>query len=191
VSGTGTIGTLVNGPTYNSANLGSIVFDGVDDYVNCGVINLTSGTDATVEVWVNSGSSQNQFSNILDYSHSSGGFVIQQDSTALNQYYFAYYNGSVFDVTPSITLPTNSWCQLVFVKSVTSTIGYFNSVNTVSLTGSVNFTGSGLSLALGRWLADGGREFNGKISTSRIYNRALPPAEVTQNFNALRGRYGI
>jgi hypothetical protein len=44
---------------------------------------------------------------------------------------------------------------------------------------------------LGRWLGGGGREFNGKISTTRIYNRALTTDEISTNFNALRGRYGI
>jgi hypothetical protein len=32
---------------------------------------------------------------------------------------------------------------------------------------------------------------NGKISVAQIYNRALSADEVSQNFNALRGRYGI
>ncbi len=36
LSGNGNTGTLTNGPTFSSANGGSIVFDGVDDYVNCG-----------------------------------------------------------------------------------------------------------------------------------------------------------
>jgi hypothetical protein len=130
-------------------------------------------------------------SDILDYSHSSTGFVIQQDSTTLNTFYFAYWNGSGYDVTPTITLPTNSWCQLVFVKSGTSTVGYLNSANTVSYTGSANFTGSGLALALGRFIGSVGREFNGKISTTRIYNRALTAQEVLQNYNATKSRFGL
>ena len=191
LSGSGFNGTLTSGPTFSSADGGSIVFDGTDDYVDTGVINLISGTSATVEVWVNCGSSQNQYANILDYNHSNFGFVIQQDSFTLNTFYFAYWNGGSYDVTPTITLPTNTWCQLVFTKSGTSTVGYLNSVNTVSLTGSVNFTGTGLALALGRWLGGAGRAFNGKISTTRIYNRALTADEISTNFNALRNRYGI
>jgi hypothetical protein len=33
--------------------------------------------------------------------------------------------------------------------------------------------------------------FNGYIGAWKIYNRALTSTEVTQNFNALRGRYGV
>jgi hypothetical protein len=35
------------------------------------------------------------------------------------------------------------------------------------------------------------RFFDGRIGAVQIYNRALTAQEVTQNFNALRGRYGI
>jgi hypothetical protein len=31
----------------------------------------------------------------------------------------------------------------------------------------------------------------GNISIARLYDRALSAAEIAQNFNALRGRYGI
>jgi hypothetical protein len=32
---------------------------------------------------------------------------------------------------------------------------------------------------------------NGKISLFQIYNKALTPEEVKQNFDATRGRYGL
>jgi hypothetical protein len=36
-----------------------------------------------------------------------------------------------------------------------------------------------------------GEYFKGSIASTQIYNRALSAAEVAQNFNAFRGRYGI
>lgn len=33
--------------------------------------------------------------------------------------------------------------------------------------------------------------FNGRISMIHLYNRALTASEIQQNFNALRGRFGI
>jgi hypothetical protein len=194
LSGNGNNGTLTNGPTYSSANGGSIVFDAVNDYVDCGSINFTGGTSITTEVWVKPNSSQNTYADILDNDHNGGGgggFVIQQNVNALNQYYFAYWNGSSFDITSTITLNSNSFNHLVFVKSGTSTIGYLNSVNTIQYTGSSNLNASGRILHLGRFVSFAGREFNGSISNVKVYNRALSAAEVSQNFNALRSRYGI
>ena len=43
LSGRGNTGTLINGPTYSSANGRSIVFDGVNDYV--------SGSIPTIDTW--------------------------------------------------------------------------------------------------------------------------------------------
>ena len=36
-----------------------------------------------------------------------------------------------------------------------------------------------------------GQFTNGRLSTFSIYNKALSVAEISQNFNALRGRYGL
>jgi hypothetical protein len=50
-------GSLINSPAFSSANNGSIVFDGVDDYVNCGIgslLNITSSV--TLMCWITYGS---------------------------------------------------------------------------------------------------------------------------------------
>jgi hypothetical protein len=192
LSGNGNNGTLVNGVGFDGGNGGSLSFDGVNDYVNCGTVNFSSGTSVSVEVWVKPGSIQKQFADILDYNHSgTGGFVIQQNSTSTNQYYFAYWNGSSFDVTPTITLSTSSYNHLIFTKSGTSVLGYLNSQNTINYTGSSVISLSGRTLHIGRFVAAAGREFNGNITSVKIYNRALTAEEIQQNFNALRGRFGI
>ena len=68
LSGSGFNGTLINGPTYNASNGGSIAFNGSTNYVENGTISLTSGTAITIAVWVNCGSSQMQYADILDYN---------------------------------------------------------------------------------------------------------------------------
>ena len=50
LSGLGNNGTLTNGPTFNSQNGGSIVFDGVDDYAS---INNTIGNFGTSDFTIN------------------------------------------------------------------------------------------------------------------------------------------
>jgi hypothetical protein len=53
LSGNGNTGTLTNGPTFNSANGGSIAFDGIDDYTNLGLVTqLTNITNVSVNAWV-------------------------------------------------------------------------------------------------------------------------------------------
>ena len=53
LSGNGNTGTLTNGPTFNSANGGSIVFDGVDDYVNVANASSLNSSAQTISVWYN------------------------------------------------------------------------------------------------------------------------------------------
>lgn len=62
-------------------------------------------------------------------------------------------------------------------------------VNTVT-TPFLLHSGSFFNKEIGSYITDN-RFFLGKISTTQVYNRALSPTEIQQNFNALRGRYGI
>ena len=51
LSGNNNNGTLYNGPTFNSANSGSIVFDGVDDYSTSFI--SSPGSNFTISFWFN------------------------------------------------------------------------------------------------------------------------------------------
>jgi hypothetical protein len=185
-------GTLTNGPTFNNSNGGSIVFDGVNDYVDFGFVNISAGTSLTVEAWVKPGITQNNYADILDYDHDVGrGFVVQQNNTATNQYYFAYWNGSAYEITSTITLSTSTYNHLVFTKSGTSVLGYLNGQNLVNYTGSATITLTGRTLYVGKMVSVTARYFNGNIAKASFYDRALTDVEIQQNFNALRGRFNI
>ena len=54
ISRKGTDGTLTNGATFNSGNMGHIAFDGTNDYVDITSLPVISNTSAmTMEAWVN------------------------------------------------------------------------------------------------------------------------------------------
>ena len=80
LSGNGNTGTLTNGPTYNSANGGSIVFDGSNDYVNFSYnssLNI-GGLNITLSSWVRPTSLVNL---------NAGGGIIVRDSGSNNGLY--------------------------------------------------------------------------------------------------------
>jgi hypothetical protein len=178
LSGNGNNGTLTNGPTYSSANFGSLVFDGLDDYVNCGTPSISVGK-ITVNAWVkiNAGSINQH---VVDSASNAWHLAILFD----NRPYF--WNGSVYHQASPI-LTVGQWYMLTGVQGTTLDI-YINGVLGQSIATDVSVTTN--TVNLGRYQG-GGRQLNGNIAQASIYNRALTAAEIQQNFNATKGRFGL
>ena len=196
LSNNGNTGTLTNGPTYSSANGGSLVFDGVDDYVDIGSLG-SQFTNFTVEIWFKSDSVTN-YRNPIDCnwliengSYSNLGPRLEQNSSGnLN-----WIVGSGSDVYSFVTLvpsglSSTPYHHAVITKtSSTNFNGYYNGNYTSSLSFS-GWAGSMLSVSVGRgFSASGERWFIGKIPSVKIYNRALSATEIQQNYNATKSRY--
>jgi hypothetical protein len=178
LSNNGNFGTPVNGPTYSSANGGSVVFDGVDDYVNCGTPPISAGK-ITVNAWVkiNAGS---LYQHIVDSASNAWHLAILAD----NRPYF--WNGFTYHTAAPI-LTVGQWYMITGVQGTTLDI-YINGVLGQSIASNINVTTN--NVILGAWQS-GSRPLNGNISNTQIYNRALSADEISQNFNATRGRYGV
>jgi len=107
-------------------------------------------------------------------------------------------NSSIRTRNPSIThsfsFQVGSWYNIVY-RRVGSTINFFvNGLKSQNYSSSSNIplTSDATNTSIGRETYLGGYfNFNGKISTAKIYNRGLSDNEIKQNFNALRGRYGV
>ena len=71
-------GTLVNGPTFDSANGGSIVFDGINDYVSFTTPPSTnSGTEkSSINVWIKTGTNVSNNLKTISKVNSKSIFVI-------------------------------------------------------------------------------------------------------------------
>jgi Concanavalin A-like lectin/glucanases superfamily len=190
LSGNGNTGTLTNGPTYNSGNGGSIVFDGVDDYVLIGP-NLTP-SNITLNVWF-SPTSTVSGQPIIRYRLYGYGLSIGSNNTIS---IFLWNSSSVALSLSSVS----DYLSVGRVYNAAVTFGnsslqlYINGIligSAASTINSIYYVSDGTGLTIGRDGGGTGGFFNGKVYDFMIYNRALTPTEIQQNFNAMRGRFGI
>ena len=196
LSGNGNNGTLTSGPTYSSADGGSLVFDGTDDYViDSSTTNIPVGSSSrTIEFWVYPKGDTNVF------------VVLGTGGVGSTQIYAVeFYNLSgttyLFSAAPTagtnITisgaeLPTlNVWNHIVFGNSGQNYFYYINGVLQKSGTFPANLNTVGQKYLIGRRTDVVHNTMNANMARVSIYNIALSEAQITQNFNALRNRYGV
>jgi hypothetical protein len=207
ISGNGTNGTLTNGPTFNSSNGGSIVFDGVDDFIEFGDV-LDLGTNSlTVNQWVKLNTVsvvQTFLSKALAaagaYRFSTGIFY----AAPINRLFAFMYGNSGSDVVPygSTVLTVNTWFMATYVFDRSSSIKiYYNGVQE-TLTGTATISQwTGLNFQsvnpfrIGSYTTSNNtgvlNPMNGNIAITQVYHRVLTQEEITQNFNATRSRFGV
>jgi hypothetical protein len=180
---------LTNGPTYSSANNGSIVFDGTNDYVQTAY--TTQLNNFSICSWFKSTAVSAGYARIADKKYDTGFFFGSINSLTLWGGGVKTANLNGFN---SITLSNNAWHFLAMVRTGTSLTvygdGITNTNTTVCGSGSIDST----ALSIGATINDGTGQrdwFTGNIAQVSIYNRTLSADEVAQNFNSLRGRFGI
>lgn len=194
ISGNGNNVTLTNGPTYDGTNVGSIVFDGVNDYADFFAPNL--GTTTTVEMWARLGTT-----NLDRMMFGWNLYDIYNDATQG----FGYNTGNsdVYGISTATFTSlglVNNWKHYIF--EMRSDVSYTNNkiyINTVSQTlsqrvGTENATTRNFNNGLGRissWRSNATYIIQMNLGAFRVYNRALTTQEISQNYNALRFRYGL
>ena len=192
-SGNSNTGTLTNGPTFNSANGGIILFDGVDDYGSVtNTASLRPSTELTVSMWLKAAATTPVWKKLWGQDPYSGGYLIflESDGTLIRALH--YVSSTEYRCNTSTTISTTVWKQAVFTFKTGDAIrSYFNGVagdGTVSLpAGTFNYNTSN------PWLFGtvGGGYYNGYIANVLIYNRALSATEISQNYNAQKSRFGL
>jgi hypothetical protein len=198
LSGNNSSGSLVNGPTFDSANGGSIVFDGTNDFVNLGTpstlvglqvpltINLwaripsTDGLDTLYSAYtaVNSNRLYSLIrldSGVLKYYTSNAAGTYQSQGTfipTLNvwNFYTITVSGSIS--TPTLTIYLNNSSETFALSALSATPDL-----TVPIQIGANRTGEEL--------------WRGNIASCIVYNRTLSSTEISQNYNAQKSRFGL
>lgn len=182
ISGNGYTGTLINGPTVDTSVSGGVfVFDGIDDYVDI-PMNLSTGTYTIIGAsrYVAGGARGRLIS-----AKNNNWLMGNWGSSTLN-----YYAGAWVTATGAQGPDDNNW--RIYAATVnTSADSYSFYVNGIVNTAPTTRGTTGPDgFTLGA--RGGGTEFSkGQVGFLLIYNTVLTAAQIEQNFNAYRGRYGI
>ena len=196
LSGNNLNGTLTNGPTFNSANGGSIVFDGVDDYGKIPYSNLWNyNNNITLEAWVMVTSTSSNYLGIFgpfDNGSAYNGFNFSSSASSNKLAFLVGGSGSsAYYVQQNTQYTLNTWYHLVGVINNGTSRLYVNGVlqndsTTMTVSPPVK------AFMIGRFYEDTSDYwFPGKIAIGRFYNRVLNQSEITQNYNAQKGRFGL
>ena len=207
ISGNRNNGVLTNGPTFNSANGGSIVFDGTNDYVGCGTdlpSSLTSNPNFTISGWFKLNSNFNNgatwaFGLVSGNPNNINSFCSVQNEISISLANVCIFGtGQFYDST---------WKYVVWTK----TSGVFSRNNISIYINGTTYTGGSLinrfgnetttpNILTGNSFAIGksNSSSNSMTQLSSIfcsnftcYSRALSSTEILQNYNATKGRFGL
>jgi hypothetical protein len=197
-------GTLENGVSYSSDNLGSFVFDGVDDYLNMGIKSIfdIDGSDSfTFSSWVLK--SGGDFFPIFQKLYYPNGSTIDgyrcYIRTVTNEIFVNLYSAGNNNITVSSvdSISNNVWNNIVITYDGSQDANginiYLNGDLLTLNIGSNTYSGT---LITNEDLTFGGQPTptnplygTGNVSNVSIYNKELSSSEVLQNYNALKYRF--
>jgi hypothetical protein len=177
-------GIFQNGITFSNLNGGTLVLDGSDDYISFSSgLSLGSGNFSIEFVFNLSTITGNQYfydfgtnNGVLQYANL-GGFVLRYLTQAT----------SIKDT--SYTLNQNTNYHITVTRNTGTGYLYLNTSLINNWSDTETYTSS--TLNIGRYGGGSGFNMNGNIYLYKVYNKALSSTEIQQNFNALRGRFGI
>jgi hypothetical protein len=198
-SGNNNHGELINGPTYSSANGGSIVFDGVNDVVTtigAGITDYSQPFSMGVWFYIDPSSTwDNGFrSNIYSIAGSFAG-----------QYGLFKESGDIFgmqlrDADSTITAAVSGnlkgiWYYLISTWDG-SILKLYRNGELVSTNSAGGITGapdtSNLYIGGARAFSGAtGNFYQGNIAKCEYYNRSLTAQEIFQNYNATKSRFNL
>lgn len=188
ISGNANNCTLNGGIVYSTSNNGIFTFDGADDYISTDTNqNLLPTAGLTICAWIKTSVADKW---CVDKANSAGGQGYIFAGTSLGTWSI---NVNAVGVQSVNTYTSNTWRYIVGTWTPSTNLKlYFNGIldatNTTSIPATITDPSTNLWIARRR---NGADLWNGSIAYVSIYSRALSDAEVSQNFNALRGRFGV
>lgn len=210
--------TLYNSPTFNISYGGELRFDGVNDYArnrNNTIINNIAA-NGSVEIWFrtyDNSFGSNVYARLISVANDTGTgsdststkganndyttFFCLARNNGTNYYNFLYKNSAW--IGGSVSYIDNIYRQLILTWSTSGANMTFNHyLNAISQTSNTyaqtNYSAANnITIGMNCMGAVSNTVENTKAAYSivRLYSKTLSQAEITQNYTAQRGRFGI
>lgn len=197
LSATGATGTLVNGPSYNGSNGGTLDFDGTNDYVSTPAnAAFPSGSTArTICFWMNNPAGS-WLANVNTFYFSGAqtngnAFGIDFDTYPALQVFT--WGGTGYDLNINTKyVPETGWKNICVSYNGNKTITLWeNGIrgNSGDIAAATNTTSNAIYMGTLQPLY--AEYYLGLVGQFALYNRELSDAEIWQNFASNRARYGL
>ena len=202
LSGNGNNGTLVNNPTFDSGNGGSIVLDGVDAHISFNTAILSGRSELSIGMWVysNTGNSGGNYWAEGGTPNSTAWWQFSlvsstwwtRDSSTGDQ-------GSRNNDLNINLVSSNTWAYITAVYSVSLSLkGFYVNGSLVASTSTSIDTLTSTRVPFQSFIGrptdpndSNDNYWNGHVSNVQIYDHPLSSSEITQNYNALKSRFGL
>ena len=192
--------TLINNPTFDSANQGSITFNGTNQYATGSVtstFDLSTNQNYSICTWINPtfADTSATAAAIFNYSGPSPSYTrtyIRWEGTSTGFYTDTAVSGTGTAWRFKPTFAANTWNYLCFTHT-SANVGqyYFNGIPyATTLVVSAAATGvTGFAATVGFGSVNS-YYWSGKIFSTKVYTRVLSAQEIAQNYNAIKARFG-
>jgi hypothetical protein len=190
-------GTLVNGTSYSSANGGTFVFDGINDYINFGT-NTHNYQALTYNIWFKKTANSRSMILFQNFNY---------DQSSYCGYQLMIYNG-----TPEFIINTGTngygpgvsgnsltngvWTCITARKVENGNLSIFQNgvlVRTTTSTSPINYSSGAVNnmLSLIGIQNNVSAPISGNIGVVKIYNEARTDVQILADFNEFKSRYGL
>jgi hypothetical protein len=184
LAGNGITGTLENGTLVSSNLAGYFAFDGSDDLVTTSGPNLYSTNYTVMGAARYTGSPRGRIINAA-YNINGNNWLMGHWNTTTENYYAEGW------VSGSGSGPSDTNWRIYSVNGDIVGDSYALYVNNILSAGPNNSGNSGPNRFNIGSLGQGSEQSQGEFSFLLAYNRILSTAEMTQNYNAYKGRFGL
>ena len=182
--------TSLTGTTYSSANGGYITFNGTSGSGSLVASKYnTTYTGKTVFVAGNlTAITATTYRAVLGDSAGNRNFNIYIYSPSANTYQIHFSSGGFGGLSANLPYTVGNWFTAAITQTTDGTLKYFF---TGSLVSQQSATFVQYQSGTTEWVGRSDNYWNGPLSVVCVYKSALTDAQILQNHNAVRGRYGL